>query len=192
MENNFSFISDIIKKRRTVKPAKMNGKIIPDEQVKQLLELADWAPTHKMTEPWRFVVYSGDKAKEFCREHAELYKKNSGDKFQQDKYDKLIGNGDNVSHIIIAIMKRDAEKRIPEIEEIASTAAAVENILLGASAAGIACFWSSGGMTHTREMKEFLGLNEDDIVMGIIYMGYSDSAFEGKRIIPFDKKVIWK
>lgn len=193
MENYFRVISDIIKKRRTVKPPKMNGKMIPDELVKQLLELADWAPTHKMTEPWRFMVYAGTKAKEFCKEHAELYKKSTlPESFVQTKYDKILGNGNNVSHIIIAVMKRDAAARIPVIEEIAATSAAIQNILLGATAAGIAIFWSSGGMTHTKEMKEFLGLNEDDIVMGIIYLGYSNSAFEGKRIIPIDEKVVWK
>lgn len=47
--SDFEVVSGIIKKRRTVKPAKMNGKSVPDEQVKQLLELADWAPTHKDT-----------------------------------------------------------------------------------------------------------------------------------------------
>lgn len=193
MENYFKIISDIIKKRRTVKPPKMNGKMIPDKQIKELLELANWAPTHKMTEPWRFIVYSGNKAREFAREHAELYKKSTlAEKFEQTKYDKILGNGNNVSHIIAAIMKRDPEARIPVIEEIAATAAAIQNILLGATAAGIAIFWSSGGMTHTKEMKEFLGLNEDDIVMGILFLGYSDSAFEGKRVTPIDEKVTWK
>ncbi len=65
MNNKFEIISEVIKTRRTVKPAKMNGKIVPDEEVKKLLELADWAPTHKHTEPWRFIVYSGTKAREF-------------------------------------------------------------------------------------------------------------------------------
>ena len=44
--NDFEVVAGVIKKRRTVKPSKMNGKAVTDEQVKQLLELADWAPTH--------------------------------------------------------------------------------------------------------------------------------------------------
>ena len=50
--SDFDVVSGVIKKRRTVKPAKMNGKSVPDEKVMQLLGLADWAPTHKHTEPW--------------------------------------------------------------------------------------------------------------------------------------------
>ena len=193
MTNKFEVISDIIKTRRTVKPAKMNGKLVPDEQVKQLLELADWAPTHKHTEPWRFIVYSGSKAREFVSNHAELYRKSTPEeKFKNDKYEKILGNGNNTSHIVVCIMKRDAEKRVPEIEEISASAAAIDNILLAATSLGIASFWSTGGMTHSDEMKEFLELNVDDVVMGLVYLGYSDSTYEGKRVIPLEQKITWK
>lgn len=193
MEDKFKAAQEIIRGRRSVKPAKMNGKLIPDETVKELLRLADWAPTHKITEPWRFIVYSGDKAKAFALEHAELYKSSThGEEFNLDKYEKILGNGKYVSHIIVAVMKRSKTVNIPEIEEIAATAAAIENLLLGASAAGLAGFWSTGGMTHKNEMKEFLKLDIDDIIMGLIYLGYTDSVFEGKRIIPLDQKIDWK
>lgn len=193
MEDKFRIVSDAIKNRRSIKPAKMNGKLIPDETVKELLKLADWAPTHKITEPWRFIVFPGDKAKAFALEHAELYRSRTPEhEFSQDKYEKILGNGKYVSHIIAAVMKRSKTVNIPEIEEIAATAAAIENLLIGASAAGLAGFWSTGGMTHKKEMKEFLKLDTDDIVMGIIYLGYCDSNHEGKRIIPLDQKIDWK
>lgn len=191
--NKIDIISEVIKNRRTVKPAKMNGRIIPEEQINQLLELADWAPTHKHTEPWRFIVYSGNKAKEFIQQHAELYRKSvSEENFSRDKYEKILGNGNNLSHLIICFMKRDEQKRVPEIEEISSVSAAVQNILLGAEALGIASFWSTGGMTHSSLMKEFLGLNDEDIVIGLIYLGYTESTYEGKRVIPLNEKIIRK
>jgi len=191
--SDFEILSEVIKKRRTVKPAKMNGKSVPDKLVKQLLELADWAPTHKHTEPWRFIVYAGQKAKEFVSGHAELYRKSvEEDKFSNDKYEKILGNGNNLSHLIVCVMKRDEQKRVPEIEEISAAAAAIQNILLGAASLGIANFWSTGGMAHTDVMKEFLGLNFDDKVMGLIYLGYADSSFEGKRVIPLEEKITWK
>src|ERR1043165_10249454 len=103
MTDRFEIIADIIKKRRSLKPVKMNGKKIPDEQVRELLNLANWAPTHGRTEPWRFIVYSGDKVREFCLQHAELYKANtSPEKFEQGSYDKQLHNGDLASHLIIA------------------------------------------------------------------------------------------
>ena len=193
MSNNFEIVSEVIKKRRTVKPSKMNSKTIQKEQIIQLLELADWAPTHKHTEPWRFIVYSGDKARKFVSDHAELYRKSTPEeKFKNEKYEKILANGNNLSHLIVCIMKRDEEKRVPEIEEVSAAAAAIQNLLLGATSLGIASFWSTGGMTHTDAMKEYLGLNMDDNVMGLIYLGYTDSSYEGKRTIPLEQKITWK
>ena len=192
MNNNFSILSDIITKRRSIKPANMNGKIIPDEQVKDIIQLADWAPTHGKTEPWRFVVYAGNKVKEFCRNHAELYKTNTApDTFLQAVYDKLFHNGDNASHIVVAYMQRGNLPKIPVLEEIVATGAAVEHILLGATALGIASFLSTGGQTHNQVMKDFLHLRDEDVMIGIIYLGYTNNIPEGKRSIPLDEKVKW-
>ncbi|MFI5196410.1 MAG: nitroreductase family protein, partial [Chitinophagales bacterium] len=71
-------------------------------------------------------------------------------------------------------------------------AAAIQNILLGATALGISSFWSTGGMTHTTALKEHLGLATDDIIMGLIFLGYSDEpAKEGVRNIAINEKVSW-
>lgn len=185
-----STLSSIIKNRRTTKPPMMNGKKIPNEQVKQLLELADWAPTHANTEPWYFIVYAEPKT--FCSEHAELYRDSTNaEDFMQFNYEKILHNGDKASHIIISIMKRGHLPKIPAIEEIVATACAMQNILLGATAFGIASFWSTGGMIHNPVMKQFFNLDEEDIVMGVLYLGYSDSTPTGERIIPLSEKVSW-
>lgn len=193
MNDRFEIIADIIKNRRSVKPVKMNGKRIPDEQVRELLKLANWAPTHGRTEPWRFIVYSGNKVKEFCRQHAELYRTYiPPEKFEQGNYDKQLHNGDLASHIIIAVMQRGSLPKIPALEEIAATAIAIQNILLGATAAGIASFWSTGGMVHHAAMKDFLQLRNEDIVMSLLYLGYTDEQLEGKRQTGMEEKVTWK
>ena len=193
MNDRFEIIADIIRNRRSVKPVKMNGKKIPDEQVSQLLQLANWAPTHGRTEPWRFFIYSGEKVKEFCHQHAELYKIHTPpEKFEQANYDKHLHNGDLASHIIVAIMQRGDSPKIPVLEEIAATAIAIQNILLGATAAGIASFWSTGGMAHHPVMKDLLHLKKEDIVMSIVYLGYTDEHMEGKRQTGIEEKMVWK
>jgi len=193
MEDKSAAIIQVIKSRRSVKPAKMNGKKIPDEVMLKILEAGDWAPTHKITEPWRFIVFSDEKVKAFCLEHAELYKNNtSAEKFNIDKYEKLIGNGVNPSHIVIVYMKRSQSVDIPEIEEIAAVSASIQNILLAATAYGAASFWSTGGLTHKPELKTQLGLSPSDKIMGILYLGYTGYSFEGKRIISLEEKINWK
>ncbi|MDX5422887.1 MAG: nitroreductase [Hymenobacteraceae bacterium] len=193
MNTSFLTISEIIQKRRTTKPPQMNGKRIPDEQVKQLLELADWPPTHGYTEPWRFRVYAGDKVKDFCQTHADLYRAHTApDKFMDLKHEKLLHMGDKASHVIIACMRRGDLPKIPALEEIASTSCAIQNILLGATALGIASYWGSGGMAYQPAMKDFLQLREEDLVLGILYLGYTDIPLpEGKRTVPLEEKVEW-
>ena len=191
--NTSSIFEKLVTERRSIKPSSMNGKKINQNDIQQLLMLADWAPTHARTEPWRFLVYTGESLKVFSQQHADLYQLHTAeDKFTSAKYQGIIQNAEKVSHLIVAYMKRQPTQKIPLVEEIAATAAAIEHILLGAQAMGIACLWSTGGMTHHESMKKMLALTDEDIVMGLLYLGYTDEiAAEGKRNIPLDEKIIW-
>lgn len=171
----------------------MNGKKIDNALIQRLLILADWAPTHGRTEPWRFIVYEQESIGKFCRDHAELYRNGTDpEKFTHAKYEKLQQQGDRLSHIIVVYMKRSVHNSIPVLEEIAAVSAAMQNILLGAASLGIAALWSTGGMTHDPSMKTYLGLGEEDIVMGLLFLGYTDEpAKDGQRRIPLEEKVSW-
>ena len=190
--NNFDNLRETISARRSIKPATLNGKKIPDQQINQLLSLANWAPTHGYTEPWRFVVYSGDAVQQFCHQHAEMYKDNTPpEKFNPAKYQKQQHNGDKTSHIIAVYMQRGNNPNITALEETCATAAAVQNILLGAEALGISILWSTGGAVLQPAMKDYLGLDEEDLVIGLLYMGYTDEpATPGKRT-PIEAKTKW-
>jgi nitroreductase len=189
-----NMLEKIIRERRSVKPSLMNGKQIPTTVIQHLLELADWAPTHGRTEPWRFIVFSGNGLAKFSQQHADLYKTyTSEESFTNAKYQNIIQNGEKASHVIAIYMKRQASQKIPLIEEIAATSAAIEHILLGAQEQGIAALWSTGGMTYHDSMKQLLGLGEHDLMMGLIYLGYSDEpAPPAKRNIPLSEKTVWK
>lgn len=187
-------LKHIIDNRRTVVPEIMNGKIIPKGEILEILEAANWAPTHGHTEPWRFVVFTPETKDAFKLYHAELYKKISTEKgdFLQVNYDKLKGRAQNASHVVAIINKRGDNLKIPEIEEIAATATAVQNILLSAFARNIACYWGSGGMTYHPEMREHLGFGENDKVMGLLFLGYTDEKdIKGKRRTEINEKTTW-
>jgi len=171
----------------------MNGRKIAREQVQQLLALADYAPTHARTEPWRFIVYTGDSLLRFCKGHADLYWNNTPEETRkQATYDNLEHMGDLVSHLVIAVMRRTPEAKIPKLEEYAATSAAIQNILLGAEAADLAAFWSTGGMALKPAMKQYLQLAEEDEVLGLLYLGYTDQPKkEAVRNIPLEEKIIW-
>ena len=192
--NTFESLQKTIQARRSSKPADMNGQKIDNGIIHQLLELADWAPTHGRTEPWRFIVFEDLAKQQFCIDHAELYKANTNpEKFTHGKYEKLKEQGEPLSHIMIVYMKRTTNNAIPVLEEIAAVSASIQNILLGAAALNISALWSTGGMTHHPAMKKMLDISEDDIVMGLLLLGYSDQPIkEGTRKIPIENKVVWR
>jgi nitroreductase len=185
-------LEELIVNRRSIKTAVLNGKKIDDQQIVRLLTLANWAPTHGFTEPWRFVVYAGDAVKQFCTDQAELYKLHeSPATFNAAKYEKQLHNGDKVSHLIAVYMKRGANPNIPELEEICAVAAAVQNILLGAEALGIAVLWSTGGMVLKPEMKAYLELGEADKMIGLLSLGYTDEVARPGKRGPVEDKIKW-
>lgn len=190
--NKFTAVQETVISRRSVKPAVLNGKKIEDQQIRQLLELANWAPTHANTEPWRFVVYSDEAVQRFCHEHAELYRQYTpADKFTPAKYEKQLHNGDKASHLIVVCMKRGNNPNITALEEICATAAAVENILLGAEALGIAVLWSTGGMLLHPVMKDYFELGNEDVLLGMLYMGYTDEPGKAGKRGPVEEKTSW-
>ncbi len=191
---NFQSLEEIITYRRSSKPALMNGRKIEDTIINKLLQLGDWAPTHAHTEPWRFIVFANNAVQQFCRDHANLYKANTRpEKFETAKYEKLLHNGDKASHIIAVYMKRGNNPKITVTEEVCATAAAVQNILLGAAALDIAALWSTGGLTFHPALKTYFALNTEDQVIGLLYLGYADKGLKaGERIVPLEQKVEWR
>ena len=53
-------VSALIRRRRSVFPKMYNDLPIADELIAEVLENANWAPTHRLTEPWRFMVFRGE------------------------------------------------------------------------------------------------------------------------------------
>lgn len=170
MKFDTGMINELIQNRRSVFiPQFIEGKRIPDEIIWQALENANRAPTHKLTEPWRFTVFAGEGLQQLADYQATLYKTLS-DKFKQDKYEKLLSNPLKCSHVIAVGMKRN--DKVPEIEEIEAVACAIQNIYLTLTAYGSGGYFSTGGITYYDEAKTFFHLGEEDKLLGFFYIGY--------------------
>lgn len=179
--------------RRTVKPAAMSGELLSDDDVRQCLEAAHWAPTHARTEPWFFYVYTGDALKSFCNDHAEMYQRATAeDAFNPTKFQSIQNQAEYVSHAVLVVMKRTPMAKIPVLEEYAAVAAATQNMLLAAHALTIATIWSTGGMLLKPEMKAYLNLATEDEVLGCVFMGKAkEEPKEGSRKATAAEKTIW-
>ena len=74
MNFNAEEINHLIRSRRSIFPKDYTGAIVPDSVITQMLENANWAPNHKLTEPWRFTVFSGAGLKKLATFQSECYK----------------------------------------------------------------------------------------------------------------------
>jgi nitroreductase len=192
MTNFTQQVNQLIRSRRSTKPRFFNGKKIEDAIVWQILENANWAPTHGLTQPWRFKVFTGSGLEKLADFQANLYQKiTPKDDFKLEKFERMRINILKSSHVIVICMQRQISEKIPEIEEIEAVACSVQNMALTAAAYGICSFWGSGGVTYTQELKEFLGLSEKDYCLGYLYLGYSDTPSINSRRTPITEKVEW-
>ncbi len=175
-------LNQLIKTRRAVFPKVYNGKPISKEVIQQILENANWAPTHKYTEPWRFKVFLGESKNQLGKKLGAIYEEFAGDHFSPMKYKKVSQKPVQSACVIAICMQRDPEERIPEFEEISAVACAVQNMWLSATAYGIGAYWSTPIYIQSKALEDYLELNQGESCLGFFYMGYSDIPLtEGKR-----------
>ena len=137
-------LSYIIKNRRSVYPNQYTKEDISDDFLKKLFDNANMAPTHRLTQPWRFKVIKGKNRLKLAEILSSIYVlMNPKRKTTRTKLSKIKEKCISSPVILIISMQRDPKESVPEWEEIAATAMAVQNIWLTSFTMGIGCYWSS-------------------------------------------------
>ncbi len=186
-------VTQNIRHRRTIKPKAFTNQPIDSSLISEILENANWAPTHGLTEPWRFVVFTGDSRKELAELLAATYKEiTPPDAFKPNKYESY-GTNPMRAPVVIGIgLKRQASEKIPEIEEVEAVACAVQNMHLTAAAHGLGGFWSSNAAAVSDQMKQYLGFEDRDRILGLFYLGYPEGSWPAGERTPIGDKVVWR
>lgn len=181
-------IFDLIKKRRSVFPAQYIDKPIAKSDIERILEAANWAPNHRKTEPWRFKVIQGE-SKEKLGLFLSLKYMETEERPKEMKVKKLMANPKKAGAIIAICMQRDPKESVPEWEEIAATAMAVQNMWLCCTEMGIGSYWSSPGLI--KYMDEFFEMEQGEKCLGFFYMGYYEGDLLEVTRSPIEDKVVW-
>ena len=184
-------ISDIIQKRRAVYPNQFVEGNVEDSFVKILLENANHAPSHRLTQPWFFKVYKGESKDILGHEMAKSFEQFSNNSsFIDVKKKKIIEKCKQSSCVICIFMKKDPENSVPEWEEIAATAMAVQNMWLTCAANNVGCYWSTP--KYTSLMNDFFNINKGERSLGFFYLGKFDhSKIIPKQRVSIDDKTEW-
>ncbi|MDQ3659635.1 MAG: nitroreductase [Actinomycetota bacterium] len=156
---------DAILSRRSV--ARLTERVPGRETVEKLLEAAVRAPTHHLTQPWRFVVLAGEERDRLGRAWAQGVERAGKDP------SGIVAKALRAPLILCVIERPKVHlPKVVEIEEHHATGAALQNILLAAHDMGLGAMLRTGPACAMPEVREMLGVEEDELVAGFVYLGY--------------------
>jgi nitroreductase len=162
------------------------------EQLELMLSNAIWAPTHGMTQPWRFRVYLGEGMESIRQLIPELYRNTTPvEKFNQAKFDRMALRLQRSTAVIAVCMHRDPSGKIDEVEEIEAVACATQNLMLTATAYGLGTFWSTPKLLNHADCHQFLELQQGDRCLGLIYVGYPEAEWPEQHRRPLEYVTTW-
>lgn len=188
IQNDLYSMKETIANRRSIFPVQFSGAEVHKEEISELLRAANWAPTHRKTEPWRFKVLQGTKKASFEPFIANLYTKTVA-KASTTKRNKIVEKVQQSAAILLICMQRDFEKSVPEWEEIAATAMAVQNLWLKATEIGLGGYWSSP--SYCDQMDEFIPFETGEVCLGIFYLGRFEGTVPQRIPGDWEDKVQW-
>ena len=173
-------LGELIRGRRTTKMMDPERPVEIDT-IRELCELATWAPNHKRTDPWRFAVFSGDgratlgdtiaTGMEALGAHdAKILK-------TRTKYLR--------APTVIVVGSLDGPDDTTTGENRDAVAAGINNLLLGATARGLATLWSSVATPRLGALLDLCGFPADTFCVGAVYLGHpTGDEPPGRRAAP--------
>lgn len=157
-------------------------------EIEDLLALAVRAPSHHLTEPWRFYVLAGHERDRLARAVAAEDAESNG----TDPDEALDAARKKVDRapVIVACTCVPSPDAV-EQEELASVAMAIQNVLLAAPAKGLGVMLRTGAASYHPAMAAELGLDDGEVVVGLLYIGYPEADRSLTPRTPASEKTTW-
>jgi nitroreductase len=191
MSTDVRAVLENIANRRSCPYKKLKTDPISKETLNQLFEAANWAPTHRFTEPWRFSVFTGDAKRTLANAIIEAYRRHISPDINAAKESKILDRCQHVPVILNIAMEPCYKNKLPEYEEILAVGCAVQNLHLAAFAMGISGLWSTPQYLEDPKLRQFLQLEDQVRNFGFFYLGYHDGELPSSKRRPIDEKVRW-
>lgn len=182
-------LSELIRARRSIH--RFEQKAVPEQLVAELLDTAVWAPNHRMTQPWRFVVTSGAgmvRIAEAARRFNEGWQPDPEKKAAtgQRYYDKIMGN----PMIVTVVMQEHPYLQVRE-EDYGATATVIHNFSLLAWEQGIGMVWETYPWLHESYFREAMGIVPGERVVGNLHVGYPAVIPRAQQRVPASERITY-
>jgi nitroreductase len=181
----FDDLAALIRSRRTSMLVQAD-RPVPHDVVEQLCDLAQWAPNHKRTWPWRFALVEGDGRARLGEVIAEAMAVH-GD--PPEKVAKARGKYLRTpATLVVGAAPGDSADRTAENRDAVS--AGIQNLLLGGTALGLATYWGSCPKGANDVVADWCGFEPGTHVAAIMYLGWATTAPEAPTRPPVTLTII--
>jgi nitroreductase len=140
------------------------------ENLALLFKAAGRAADHRNLKPWRFLVIQDDGLDALGHLFMSAWQKDTPDLTPEDKQ-RALALPRRAPMIVVAIANIQDDPKVPEIEQLLATGAAVQNMLNAAYALGLGAIWRTGAMASNIHVAEGLGLATNERLIGFLYLG---------------------
>ncbi len=142
----------------------------PREVLEKAFTCALRAPDHRLIRPWRFLVIQDEG---LVRLGEVFVSASMADKPELEavEIERLRKMPQRAPLIVVAIMRHHDDAKVPRDEQVLSTGAAVENLLLALHAQGYAAMWRTGPLSAHPVVMAALGLTVGETIAGFVYIG---------------------
>lgn len=149
-------------------------KKIDRDLILKLLNVAVFAPNHKLRQPWRFIIIEGDGKATLQERYTQKLEPEA-----KEKVDIAFAKMFKAPMIIAFIMPTSLDFNI-EFEDIQANASLIQNFLLLAENEGLSTHWKTPAFIKTDRFKEILHVADNEMIAGFIMVGYADKKAKTK------------
>ena len=199
MENESTrILAEIIKNRRTRKPAQFSKKAPPRALINYLIDISRHAPNHHRTEPARFYHLSKERIKQIGQLFGEIIAKNSKDPILAEKGKRKTKEWGDAPGLIIITCHTDINSALvrknPTVpdEDYATCSCICQNLLLLLESEHIASKWSTGPVWEHPKFDEVVGIKkpENERIVGLIFYGYSEQVVGSRKLLNIHEHLV--
>lgn len=159
-------VAALLSSRRTIHL--FQPEVPPREVVLKALDLARWAPNHRLTEPWRFYLLGPETSKAIAHLNAEIVTAERGAQAGKAKLERWLAVP---GWLVVTCVRSDDPVRARE--DYAACCCAVQNGMLYLWSEGIGVKWTTGAVTRDACFFELLGVDpEAEALVGLLWYGY--------------------
>jgi len=171
---NFEQLAEIIRSRRTNLMIDRE-RDVDAATIAKLCDVAVWAPNHKLTWPWLFCEVRGAARRQLGDACADVM---AAQNEPSPRVQKTRGKFER-SPVVLVVGSEAGDTELRTAENRDAVSAAVQNVLLGATALGLASFWSSCPTGANAEVAKFCGFPSGTTIVAMIYLGWPTDVPKG-------------